>query len=205
MARKPVHLIAAAPRPEGREVVWAEIRRLRTFTVADLEHATRITEATIRTYLLGLTRAGYLRRTDDPVERTRYEPARWELVRDVGVEAPRVRKDGTEVTQGRAREQMWRTMRILREFTHRDLAIQASTETCQVAEADAKDYVKYLCRAKYLVCISTGGPGTLARYRFVPSRYTGPRPPMIQRIKQVFDPNLGRVMWSANNDKGDDA
>lgn len=206
MARKPVDLIAAAPRPEGRQVIWGAIRKLRRFTVSKIEDTTRIKETTIRTYVRGLERAGYVQKIDKVCERITHIPGSfravvYELIKDCGVDAPRVTRNGSEVTQGRAREQMWRTMRVLRDFTWRDLAVQASTEEQAVDPSDARDYIKHLHAAGYLVCIRQAKPGnkpgtgTPAQYRMLASKYTGPHAPQVQRVKQVFDPNLGRVMW----------
>lgn len=206
MARKPVDLIAAAPRPEGRQVIWGAIRQLRRFTVSKIEDTTRINEDTIRTYLRGLERAGYVQKVDHVCEHTTHIPGSfravvYELIKDCGVEAPRVTRKGVVVTQGRAREQMWRTMRVLRDFTWRDLAVQASTEEHPVEPSDARDYIKHLHAAGYLVCMRPAKPGNKpgtgapAQYRFLSSKYTGPQPPQVQRVKQVFDPNLGRVVW----------
>ncbi|KMQ74033.1 hypothetical protein [Marinobacter subterrani] len=202
MARKPVHLMANAPRPEGRQVMWEAMRKLRRFRLSDIEDQTRILEKTVQTYVKGLTRAGYLKRIEapEPPADTRYPPHWWELVNDVGVEAPRVTQDGKPVTQGRGREQMWRTMRIIGSFNWRELAVQASTEDHPVKPGEAKDYVHHLYKAGYLGCVQAGGPGQAARYRLFPSRYTGPLPPMVQRIKQVFDPNVGRVVWPKEDD-----
>jgi len=198
MARKPAHLEQAGPKPTGRRAVWAAIRAQRTgFTLASLGQATRIHRDTIRTYLRGLEAAGYIVRAAEESA-----PAAYSLTRDVGIEAPRVTRDGKPVTQGLAREQMWRTMRMLKgDWSWRDLAIAASTETQPVAESDAADYCANLHRAGYLVVAEPGRaarPGLAAaatRYRFVPGRNTGPRPPMVQRLSSVFDPNLGRVVW----------
>lgn len=210
MARKPVDLIAAAARPEGRQVIWGAIRNLRSFTVSKIEDSTRINEGTIRTYVRGLERAGYLRKVDFACVHTpipgSFRPVVYELIKDCGVDAPRVTVNGEQVTQGRAREQMWRTMRVLRDFTWRDLAVQASTEEQAIDPEDARSYIKYLHAAGYLVCMRPAKPGnkpgagTLAQYRLLPSKYTGPQPPMIQRVKQVFDPNLGRVVWKGGEE-----
>jgi len=202
MPRRPAHLVADARRPEGREVIWQAIRKLGQFTTLDLEGETYIKESTIRTYVMGLERAGYLERIEDAPPRVpgAFRAARWRLVKDMGVEAPRVRRDGTVVVQGLSREQMWRTMRILGTFTWRDLAVQASTEECPVAESEARHYCRYLHRAGYLHQVDAGGPGRPGTYRLLPGRYTGPRPPMIQRVRQVFDPNLGEVVWSAGGE-----
>ena len=199
--RKPIHIATSQRFPEGRQVIWAAIRKLRGFTVFDIERETRINEHTIRTYVMGLERGGYLERHNPTRAKGQYQKARWTLVNDVGVDAPRVTRDGKPVTQGTRREQMWRTMRILGEFTIPDLAINASTEEHPVNEGDVKHYCMYLARAGYLTVVTPGKPGnrpgtgTRQRYRMLKSRYTGPQPPMIQRVHQVFDPNLGVVVW----------
>jgi len=123
----------------------------------------------------------------------RQTPALYELVKDVGLEAPRVRRDGTPVEQGQSREHMWRAMKMLPSFTFVDLAVNASTEEMRVTEQDAKDYVKHLLRAKYLTVLIPATPRRKATYRL--TRNTGPRPPMVTRAKIVFDPNLGRIAW----------
>lgn len=203
MARKPVHLTAAngkAQRP-GRQGVWEAIRALGEFSVADLERYTRTPQATIRTYVMGLERAGYIERIGQDASTSRYARAnqyqglRYRLVRDVGIEAPRVTRDGKPVTQGHAREQMWRTAKIIGEFDARDLAIHASTEEQPVQIEDARSYTRYLEKAGYLAVIHPGGPGRYVRYRFVPSRNTGPEAPQVQRVKRVWDPNVEQVVW----------
>jgi hypothetical protein len=205
MARKPAPLENNAPNPQGRERAWSAIRALGEFTIGELEERSRLNMSTLRNYVLALERAHYLEkiRNERPVyllsgiTSGAFPRVRWRLVRDVGVEAPRVRQDGSDCPVGRKREQMWRTMRILREFDYRDLAINASTDAALVHERDAKHYIRYLARADYLIRVKPGKPGNkpgagiLARYRLLPMRYTGPRAPMIQRARVVYDPNLG--------------
>lgn len=182
--------------------MWAVIRRLRRFTVKELADETRSGSATVRDYVDGLFAAGYLGQDGTKPVRGNATTV-YVLVRDVGVDAPRVRKDGTEVTQGRGREQMWLAMRILKEFSAHDLAISASTEETPVAVSEAQSYVTFLHKAKYLALVRPHTPGKagVARYRLLPSRYTGPRPPMIQRVKQVYDPNLKKVVWSQGGEE----
>ena len=192
--RKPVHLTATSRKPQGRQGIWEEIRAQRQgFTLTSLSAATDIHKDTIRTYLQGLEAAGYIHKTfGSPI-------SSYHLERDVGVEAPRITRDGKPVTQGAAREQMWRTMKIMGDFSWRDLAIAASTEAVVVAESDAKDYCANLVLGGYLVVVSkgqgTGKGASPSRYRFNRSRNTGPRPPMVQRLKSVFDPNLRKIVW----------
>ncbi|WP_423828505.1 hypothetical protein, partial [Staphylococcus aureus] len=75
------------------------------------------------------------------------------------------------------------------------LAVQASTEEHAVRHREAQYYIGYLYRAGYLHRTVAGGPGRPARYRLIPSRYTGPLPPQIQRIRQVWDANKQEVVW----------
>lgn len=200
MARKPADVLATAPRPQGRDVIWAAIRKLREFSMLELEHATRIRMATTRTYVTGLVRAGFLEVSEVAHRDAKgmQVACRWRLVKDNGIEAPRVTRDGKPVTQGQSRQQLWRAMRSARTFTHGELAYIASTDTCVVSEVDAKSYVLLLARAGYLVVIEKGNPRHQTVYRL--ARNTGPKPPQIQRLKQVWDPNLKQVMWRSGGD-----
>lgn len=186
---------------DSREAIWAEIRKRRdSFTVRDLHLSTTMKMESVREYVTGLVNAGYVEEKEDGGGLKAKVPFKtpaviYTLVRDVGIEAPRVRKDGTPVTQGQGTANMWRTMRIIGTFSARELAVSASTETCIISESTAKSYVSHLCQAGYLVQVK-------GIYRFVPSMHTGPKPPMIQRVKRVWDQNLKKVMWSEDQPEG---
>lgn len=178
-----------------RDRLWAEIRRIKRFGVADLV-ALGVRRETVTHYLAGLMAAGILQKEKgQPAARGSFAPWVYVLVRDVGAETPRVRKDGSPVTQGLAREQLWRAIRILREFNAVELSVAASIPTVPVLLSEARFYLGKLCRAGYLHRIRPGVPGRLARYRLLPSRNTGPKPPMLQASGDVYDPNLNRVVW----------
>jgi hypothetical protein len=191
MSRKPVSEINQM---ETRAALWAAIRRLGAFTPKDVRYETRCSRSQVEEYLKGLAAAGIIEKSID-------EPGLYMLVKDCGLEAPRVRRDGTTVTQGLGREQMWRTLRGLREFTAVDLAVQASTEEAPVSTETAKEYCHFLALAGYLAVMragkGVGKGGELTRYRFVSTRNTGPLPPMIQKVKAVYDPNLKAVVWNS--------
>lgn len=181
---------------ERREAIWAAMRELKVFTINRLFWHVKMERDSIRDYVVGLKRAGYLEDLGLVMEDSR-RARQYRLIKDVGIEAPRVRKDGSYVTQGLAREQMWRTMRILKDFTPKELAVTASLEACQVKESDAKNYCQYLAKAGYLVVVQKNHGRQQARYRLLASRYSGPKPPQVQRVKAVYDPNLGQVVWSS--------
>jgi len=195
--RKPVHLVMTAKKPGGRQAIWEEIRRQRVFTVRDVADACKAHEKSVQDYVDCLVASGHLESVDCSESHGCVVRC---LVKDAGVEAPRVRADGSAVTQGLPREQMWRTMRAksTHDFDYRDLALWSSTDDVPVAESDAQDYLRNLVKAGYLIRVAaakTGKGAHLARYRFDQRRNTGPKPPMVQRMKTVFDPNERKIVW----------
>lgn len=213
MARKPIHLQSAG-KLTPRERIWAAVRALaregKQFTYGEIgdyvvEHAPRearvrrIEEATIKTYIESLGNAGFIRRVN-PGRKTRYEPAQFDLERDVGVHAPRVTRAGAIVTQGSARLAMWNAMRKCKQFSRTSLAHAASTEADMVTDEEAKTYIYYLLKAGYIAVRDAGNAHRQATYVFIPSRNSGWRAPQIQRVKHVYDPNLGRVVWHPEAD-----
>lgn len=184
-----------------RQRVWDRLRLLDTdFCLLDVTVGDESKE-TVRDYLIGLERAGYLEVTNKGAKVGNVCTAKkWKLAKNAGIEAPRVRRDGTAVTMGLAQEQMWRTLRMLKGDTNaRELAAHASTDAIKVAEVAAGDYLRNLHRASYLQCTVVGkglgrkGVGTLSRYRLISN--TGPKPPMVQRTDAIYDPNLQEVVW----------
>jgi hypothetical protein len=181
------------PQHSLRPAIWAVIRRLasegRSFNARDIRGELRgVTQlARINDYLQALVAGGYL----VPISRPDWEGYR--LRKDNGVEAPRLRPDGTPVLLGAGREQMWRAMRVLREWTIAELCATATSERWAVAPSEARDYCQRLCRAGFLARAGSAG-GSGRRYRLLPTRASGPQPPQIQRgSKNVFDPNTGKL------------
>lgn len=187
MARKPVHLLPAGGL-SPQDQIWAALRRLRAGTLREITAAAKVVQDTGRDYLRRLVKAGIVSREDHDGS------VYYRLERDLGVETPRLREDGTPSTSGLGREAMWRTMRMLKEFGVADLIANARSAGASVAESEALTYCIWLARAGYILKISSRG--AMRRWRLVPSRYTGPKPPMIQRIRQLYDPNLGKVVWT---------
>jgi hypothetical protein len=192
MSLKPIH---KRRQLEGREAVWDIIRRLKTFTVRELRDETHLGIDTVRDYVTGLLNAGYLA-IQSEAEPFGKAGATYALIRDGGIEPPRVRKDGSEITQGRGRERMWTSMRILKEFSVCEIVATASMEKGAIALEEGKNFIGHLHKAGYLIVVSKSRPGVMARYRLLTSKNTGPRPPIVQRDKSVFDQNQQRVVWS---------
>jgi hypothetical protein len=181
---------------DTRQAVWDAIRKLGDFSLKEVREETVLHLESVRDYLTGLEKGGYIERTT--INRRHFEEVRWLLVRDIGFEAPRVRKDGTPVTSGQGNENMWQAMRILRTFTALELAVAARTPTCHVKESSASDYARHLFYAGYLSRTENGV------YRMLPTAYTGPKAPMIQRTKVVWDPNRNEVRWRSDEEDSHD-
>ena len=172
----------------GRQEIWTAMRALkRPFTTLDLADATGAARKTVHDYLGCLVAGNYV--THEPAP-ARGRAAVYELIKDTGFHAPRLRPDGTKVTQGVATEQMWRSMCILKKFTFRDL-IESST--VEITDWTAKSYCSMLLSTGYLRVLKKADPvkGKIAQYALI--RASGPKPPQVQRVKRVFDPNTGEV------------
>lgn len=185
----------------GFEAIWQSIRALKTFSRTDLvldvakRSSWSVNDWTVKSYIQRLEKAGYLKviRTD---ETGKYI---YQLETDCGAEAPRLRKDGTRCSQGRKQENLWRSMRMLKDFTHKELAITASADGVSISEQTVKDFIKDLRTAGYIRTTSAGCKATgLASYRLVQD--TGPKPPAIRRINQVYDRNLKKIVWPAEEE-----
>ncbi len=194
--RRPARLErAGALTPRDR--MWAAMRAIGVndeFTVAEIMALSEQRADTVLCYARALVLSGHLKGGSArslAAYTVRRELERFRLVNDCGAHAPRIDKHGKPVTQGCGRDQMWRSLRILKLFTCRELAQAASTEEHAVAHDEAKTYVRFLAMAGYLVLLCTGNRAHEAQYAFVKSRDTGPRAPLVTREKNVIDGNTG--------------
>lgn len=182
--------------PRGNQGFWEIIRELRTFTITDIDGRCNTHRQTIRDFVKRLEKGGYVR----AVGNVEHDAIQYELVKDQP-EAPRLRRDGTDAQDmGRGQDQMWRAIKMLGEFTARDIAIHASTDQVKVRLNSAQSYLKHLHRAGYLMVSRPAKPGhkpgtgEMAAYRLIPNMNTGPMAPQVQRTEWVFDPNRRQVM-----------
>ena len=171
-----------------RDAMWAAMRQLGSFTLMDVSRTAGVTEPAATDYVKALVLAGIVERVGELVMGPRGQKRRqYRLARDMGIDAPRVAKDG-RVLPPSGRQRMWRAMGILKEFSVRDLAATASLPQAPVALAEAVYYCAWLARGGYL------RPSTPGRYVTVEAMRFGPRAPLIQRIRRLVDANTGEVM-----------
>jgi len=144
-----------------------------------------------RTYLLRLVKAGIAERL--PGKPT--APLAVRLIRDMGPVAPVLTDGGRASRRGRITDQMWRTIRMHRQIDCRDLVIYGSTADVPIPPVEAQKYLSVLHRAGYLHLVEPGRQHRPAKYRLIPSKNTGPRPPRVLQLRAVFDDNLGRLVY----------
>lgn len=174
----------------ARPAIWAAIRALscaRWWALDDVVTRSRVRPATVRSYLRALERAGYVVREAGA---TFPRPTRssYRLAIDVGVEAPRVRRDGTRIDRPTAQQRIWAACKALGWFSTADMQVATSLQ----ARATVMRYLDHLVRAGYLMTYLCGDR---LRYRLVPSRNSGPLAPVIRRGAVVYDPNERRQVW----------
>jgi len=146
--------------------------------------------------LMGI--AGWARLSDaerDPLVATTYGTG--ELIRaalDRGCRRMIVGVGGSATVDGGAG-----AMQALGSFTARVL-----TEMSGAKESTVKHYCMQLEKAGYLTLDRAGRGkgrgGTASQYRLLKSRISGPRPPMITKLKAVYDPNIHEIVWQQNAD-----
>ncbi|MBF0417017.1 MAG: hypothetical protein HQL86_02065 [Magnetococcales bacterium] len=161
----------------GSDQVWALIRIWRRFSFAEMTDISRVHPDTIRGYLRALVQSGHLSVNE----------GFYRLERDVGVDRPRVREDGSDVPQT-GRQKAWTAMKIAKTFSVRDLHI-----TCGIALSDAKDYINGLHHAGILAVVEASRPGVMAKYTLPRQANTGSKAPSLRRDGSVLDPNTGKV------------
>lgn len=201
MARQPAQTeIVGGMSP--RQKVWAAMRKQKdSFTQEQIAERGKVSESAVKDYVKALLKAGFIAVIGSEAVGTMCKRNTYKLVKDNGVEAPRISKQGVIVTQGSVNEAMWGTIRRVlkgQSFDYRQLAAFSSTSQQVVAEETAKTYVFMLANAGYFELVTPPVKGRRARpgrYRLKANMDTGSRAPMIQRTKQVYDPNRNEVMW----------
>lgn len=187
-------LVLATPAPTDREKMWAAMRQEGAFTQSRIAHLAGCGKSKVQDYLKGLMAAGFVVKLDGGGKP--FTKAVYELARDTGVDAPRVRTDGT-LLPASGRTRMWNAMRILKVFTVDELVDAASLPDALIAASEAAYYCRWLEQGGYLwFCWGL--------WTFKPAKFTGAKAPQILRIKALFDPNLGTVVYQPAPEVRDD-
>lgn len=178
----------AGPRP----AIWAALRTGNVLSLRDAAGIGHCDKGSARTFLRALIAGGIVEKLSD-------NPFAVRIIAesDPGPAVPRLREDGSLVVAGGDRQKIWRAARVLKTF---DLIA-----LCAAAEVDpenARNYLGYLVKAGYFAMDYDHKTRRPAVYTAIPSAYTGPLAPQVARIKTVWDPNLGRVVWPADPEGG---
>lgn len=194
--RKPIHLEMKGLK-NNRQRIWEVLRaEQNTTTYSEIATRANVDIGAVRSYIKALEKAGFAERIGE--NRAARAPL-IRLVKDCGAEAPAVTRSGEQSSTGRLNETMWRSLRILGDTSATELADQAAAVAGKASLGTAIQYLKWLHRAGYLLqtqAAQGGKNGSRARYRLAPGKYTGPLAPMVQRGGQLYDPNLGEVVYS---------
>lgn len=192
--RKPRPMLRPLARLTGRDAVWQAIRELSVppgaeFTQPDLFRRVDCGLDLIRDQLRRLVLAGIVGEVAPAVRLVR---TRYRLLRDMGVEPPRLTAAGVLDETPTDQERMWAAMKVLPIFRVTDLQLATRVTSALTVRA----YVTRLHQAGYLAVVEPAiATKRTASYRLLNSRNTGPRPPAIRRGKIVFDLNLGCQVW----------
>lgn len=192
--KRPVVLRPLA-RLTGRDAVWSVIRDLSggaglPFTVRDIARRIQGGRDMIRDYLAGLVTAGIVEHATPAMHR---QGATYRLLRDMGVEAPRLTRAGAIDDTPTDQERMWQAMKAMPSFAVADIMVCTGIASVRTV----RHYIRDLTRAGYLAPLHRASTTDTARYRLLTARNTGPRPPAVRRSGAVIDLNLGRQVWPA--------
>lgn len=168
-----------------RQHIWNRIRALRAFKPGDVLVKQDSHE---RDYLQGLERAGYIARTEQ------HENKPYELINDCGIEAPRVRADGSHIEI--IWEPVWRSMRVLGEFTREELLAHIDADKAP-PPASLSKYIVTLLHAGWLVKADTRMQRRSRgmRFRLLPTYRQRPCAPQIATITVVYDSCSSAIVW----------
>ena len=174
-----------------RQRMWEAMRaHSQCFTVQQVAKLSNVDHQALRTYIQCLVPGGY-------IEAIKKQPCtfrEYRIIKDTGIEAPRVTRGGKPVHQGRVTEAIWYTLRIVKTLTAEQVVSYVEAAGVDVQISTVRAYLTMLKRAGYLQIITPGNRNRSEKITLKPAMNTGPRPPQIQRVKTVYDPNLNRVM-----------
>lgn len=190
--RKPIQMELVGGKPI-RQRVWEQIRTHRECFQLDV--IAKLAEAekdTVNRYILCLERGGYIvKLTDAP-----FEQADYQLIRDTGIESPKLNSRGEPITMGLAQESIWRCLRMLGALDSKQILSHVKAADIEISLENVRRYLRALKKAGYLQVVHAAMPQRRKPevVALIPHMNSGPRPPQIQRVGVVYDPNWNKVM-----------
>lgn len=178
-----------AKKPKNtRQNIWTVLRKNkdRFLTINEISEAAAAKKQAAYAYLSSLSRGGYISVQKDFGFMGLLNGYR--LERDVGIDAPRLAPDGSEL-KSPATEAMWRTMKILKTFDLEALFVHVHM-THDISWASVKGYTAALEAAGYLK-----NTGSARKKTFVMLKNTGARAPQVLAVKEVYDPNTDEIVY----------
>ena len=171
---------------QPRRLMWQALRdcRHRDWYVEELAELAGVTRQAAHIYVHALVLAGLVTERDLRVPGYTRPRKVYRLHRDTGRDAPRLKADGSPAHEP-VQDVLWRTIKILRQFTAAELATHVGM-THTVSGKLVKDYIRTLVRAGYLK--DTGGK------RFVLLNNSGSRAPRLYLARELNDPNLDEIV-----------
>ncbi|MCS4534278.1 hypothetical protein [Neisseria montereyensis] len=112
----------------------------------------------------------------------------YRLERNIGVEAPRLHRDGSLCAPLKV-DTLWRTIKIIKQFSNEEL-YQHVNMTQSISRKTVSQYTAALTKAGYLVNVGTGKH---KRYQLV--KNTGAKAPRLLDVTEMYDPNLDQIMF----------
>ena len=180
--------------------IWEAVRLHRDdFTPFLIHSSSEASGGAIRSYLHSLRAGGFIERINQRAKTA--DEQHYRLIRDCGIEYPRLTAKGTPITRDLCTEAIWRTMRIIGEFSIKELVAFAATPDRPIAAITVTNYLRHLVQAGYVQQVSKSKYN--GRYRLIASKYTGPKPPVVGRSAYVYDPNLDSVVWEESVNHAD--
>lgn len=167
-----------------KEGAWAAIRTLKSFTVDDICNRTKMHRASVRRYVMSLTKSEHLKINGRSKDNNAYIFA---LINDTGRHAPDVSEQG-EIKEPSPRQKMWMAIKAIGLFSYKDLSLAAI-----VPDRTAQNYACDLERFGYLRICHTD-PDKQHHYRLIKAKDTGPHAPRPKGRNQMYDPNLRKLI-----------
>lgn len=184
--------------PRGNEAFWELILALDKagpWTIRQLVDRSNVTTGAIGQFVDALRLAGIAEVVERRLNgRPGLDPAAFYRLTRRPLDCPRLRRDGTELPEPQV-QVLWRTMRMVKSFSPRELVDLASEGGRSINLSHARSYVSLLISAGVVVQQKSNGHGQEGLYRL--KRDLGPRAPKILHARIVFDPNSSQVLGEA--------